>query len=118
MTQNALSPSSKVPEVLTVPTLFKSPNSARRQWPTCNPSNSGSRDQEDRDSKPAQANSFRDPISKTPITKKGLVEWFKEKALSSSPSTAKKKKKSPNSKVSSVQKRLFFSVHFHFKREE
>jgi hypothetical protein len=30
---------------------------------------------------------------KTPITKKGLVEWLKLYALSSSPSTAKKKKK-------------------------
>jgi hypothetical protein len=30
----------------------------------CNPSYSGGRDQEDRGSKPAWANSFRDPISK------------------------------------------------------
>jgi hypothetical protein len=29
-------------------------------------------------------------VSKTPITKKGLVKWFKVKALSSSPSTTKK----------------------------
>jgi hypothetical protein len=37
-------------------------------WPlvahTCNPSYSGGRDQEDRSSKPAQANSSRDPILK------------------------------------------------------
>jgi hypothetical protein len=51
---------------------------------TCNPSNSGDRDQED---------SFRDPISKKPITKIGLVEWLKVKTLSSNPSTAAKKKK-------------------------
>jgi hypothetical protein len=37
----------------------------------CNPLNSGGRDQEDCSSKPAQANSLQDPISKTPITKKG-----------------------------------------------
>jgi hypothetical protein len=42
-----------------------------------NPSYSGGRDQEDCHSKPAQANSLQDPISKTPITKKGLVEWLK-----------------------------------------
>jgi hypothetical protein len=33
------------------------------------------------------------PYLKTPFTKTGLVEWLKRKALSSSPSTAKKKKK-------------------------
>jgi hypothetical protein len=42
-----------------------------------NPSNSGGRDQEDHGSKLAKENSSRDPISKTPITKKGLVEWLK-----------------------------------------
>jgi hypothetical protein len=36
-----------------------------------NPSYLGGRDQEDRGSKPAQANSSQDPISKKPITKKG-----------------------------------------------
>jgi hypothetical protein len=39
------------------------------------------------------ANSLQDPILKTPITKKGLVEWLTVYALSSSPSTIKKKKK-------------------------
>jgi hypothetical protein len=43
----------------------------------CNPSYSGDRDQKDRNSKPTQANSLRDPISKYPITKKDLVEWLK-----------------------------------------
>jgi hypothetical protein len=43
---------------------------------TCNLSYSGDRDQEDCDSKPAQANSCQDPISKKPITKKRLVEWL------------------------------------------
>jgi hypothetical protein len=43
---------------------------------TCNPSNSGGRDQEDGDlkdggSKSAQANSPKDPTLKIPITKKG-----------------------------------------------
>jgi hypothetical protein len=41
----------------------------------CNPSYSGGRDQEDRASKPAQANSSQDPISKKAITKRaGGVE--------------------------------------------
>jgi hypothetical protein len=58
-----------------------------------NPSYSGGRDQEDCSSKPAQANSLLDPISKKPFTKIGLVEWLKVKALSSNSSTAKKNKK-------------------------
>jgi hypothetical protein len=33
------------------------------------------------------------PYLKKPFTKIGLVEWLKVKALSSSPSTAEKKKK-------------------------
>jgi hypothetical protein len=36
----------------------------------CNPSYSGCRDQEDHGSKPAQANSLRNPILKIPITKR------------------------------------------------
>jgi hypothetical protein len=57
---------------------------------TCNASYSGGRDQEDHDSKPAQANSSQDPISKKPFTKKGLVEQLKVKAMSSNPSGEKK----------------------------
>jgi hypothetical protein len=38
---------------------------------TCNPRYSGGRDQEDHGSKPAQANSLRDPISKILNTNKG-----------------------------------------------
>jgi hypothetical protein len=45
--------------------------------PAYNPSYSGGRDQEDNSSKIAPVNSCRDPISKKPITKKGLVEWLK-----------------------------------------
>jgi hypothetical protein len=56
----------------------------------CNPSYSGGRDQENRDSKPAWANSSPDLISKIPNTKIGLVEWLKIKALSSNPSATKK----------------------------
>jgi hypothetical protein len=59
----------------------------------CNPSYSGGRDQEDRDLKPAQANSLRDTISEKNHHKKGLVEWLKVQALSSNPSTEKKKKR-------------------------
>jgi hypothetical protein len=58
----------------------------------CNPSYSGGRDPEDFGSKSAQANSSKDLILKMPITKIGLVEWLKVKALSSSLSTTKKKK--------------------------
>jgi hypothetical protein len=61
---------------------------------SCNPSYSGGKDQEDCSSKPAQANGSQDPISKKTHHKKGLVEWLKVLALSSNPSTAKKKKKS------------------------
>jgi hypothetical protein len=56
---------------------------------TCNPSYSGGRDQEDRGSKPAWANSLRNPFLEKPITKIGLVEWLKVKALSSNPSTTR-----------------------------
>jgi hypothetical protein len=44
---------------------------------TCNPSYPGGRDQEDHGSKPARANSSRDPISKKIHHKKGLVEGLK-----------------------------------------
>jgi hypothetical protein len=47
---------------------------------TCNPSYSGGRDEEGQGSKPAQANSSRDPTSKKLITKIGLLEWLKVKA--------------------------------------
>jgi hypothetical protein len=59
---------------------------------TCayNPSYSGGRDQEIHGLKPACANSSQDPISKNSITKIGLVELLKLKALSSSSSTIKK----------------------------
>jgi hypothetical protein len=41
--------------------------------------------------KPALGKQFCETLSrKKPFTKKGLGEWFKEQALSSSPSTAKK----------------------------
>jgi hypothetical protein len=57
----------------------------------CNPSYSGGRDQEDDGLKPDQANSSTRPYLKKTFTKIGLVEWLKVKALSSSPSTTKKK---------------------------
>jgi hypothetical protein len=41
-----------------------------------NPSYSGSRDQKDCGSIPAQVNSLQDPILKIPNTKKGLAEWL------------------------------------------
>jgi hypothetical protein len=56
----------------------------------CNPSYSGVRDQEDQGSKPAQANSSQDPISKIP--KKRLAVWLKVKGLRSSPSSTHTKK--------------------------
>jgi hypothetical protein len=66
---------------------------------TCNPSYSGGRDQEDSGSKPAQTNSSMRSYLKKTLHKKGLVDWLNVSALSSSPSTAKKKKKNPNSKI-------------------
>jgi hypothetical protein len=63
---------------------------------TCNPSCSGGRDQEDCASKPAGANSSIRPNLEKPFTKIGLVEWLKVKALSSSPSTSKRKERSEN----------------------
>jgi hypothetical protein len=59
-----------------------------------NPSYSGGGDQGTHGSKPAWANSPRDPILKKTHHKKGLVEWLKVLALSSSPSTVKKKNSS------------------------
>jgi hypothetical protein len=44
-------------------------------------------------SKPAWANSSARPYLEKPFTKIGLVKWLKVKALSSNPSTTKKKKK-------------------------
>jgi hypothetical protein len=59
----------------------------------CNPSYSGGRDEKDRGSKPAWENSSTRPYLKKPFTKIGVVEWLKVKALSSSPSTTKEKRK-------------------------
>jgi hypothetical protein len=52
---------------------------------------SGGRDQEDQVRTQPQANSLQDPISKIPFAKKGLLEWLKVKAPSSSPNTKKTK---------------------------
>jgi hypothetical protein len=41
------------------------------------PSYSGGRDQEDCSSKPAQANSARNSVSKKNLSQKRVVEWFK-----------------------------------------
>jgi hypothetical protein len=58
---------------------------------TCNPS-SGGRHHEGSGFEASPGNSSGDSISKIPITKKGLVEWLKVQALSSNPSTLKKRK--------------------------
>jgi hypothetical protein len=42
-----------------------------------NPSYSEGRNQEDHGSKPVLGKQFRRPISKKPITEKGLMEWLK-----------------------------------------
>jgi hypothetical protein len=57
----------------------------------CNPSCSRDRDQEDCGSKPGQASSLRDPISKSPSQKRagGVAQ---DVGLSSNPSTTIKKK--------------------------
>jgi hypothetical protein len=59
----------------------------------CNPSYSGSREQEDRGLRPTQAKSPLRPYLKNSFTKIGLVEWLKVKTLRSSSNTTKKKKK-------------------------
>jgi hypothetical protein len=65
---------------------FRFTISTGHQWLTpVIPSYSGSKDQEDHDSKPAR------PYLKKTFTKIGVVEWLKMKALRSNPSTAKKK---------------------------
>jgi hypothetical protein len=46
--------------------------------------------QEDRGSKPDQANNSARPSLKQPFRKIGMVQWLKVKALSSKPRTAKK----------------------------
>jgi hypothetical protein len=69
---------------------------SHNQWlNTYNPSYSGGRDQEDQGSKPARANSSRDPSSKKPITKKqagGVAQGV-------GPNTTKRKKKNLNWKI-------------------
>jgi hypothetical protein len=54
---------------------------------------------EDCDSKSARANSSPRPYIEKPLTKIELVEWLNVKALSSSPSTAKKKNLSMTVKI-------------------
>jgi hypothetical protein len=51
------------------------------------------RDQEDLSSKPTWANKFARPYLENTHHSNGLVEWLKMKALSSRPSTTKKKKR-------------------------
>jgi hypothetical protein len=58
----------------------------------CNPNSSGNRDQEDSSSKTAWGNSSARPYLEKPFTKIGLVKCLEVKAMSSSPSTEKKKK--------------------------
>jgi hypothetical protein len=60
---------------------------------TYNPKYSRGRDQADHGLKPIRANSSTRPYLEKPFTKIGLAEWLKVKALSSSPNTAKNKKK-------------------------
>jgi hypothetical protein len=59
----------------------------------CSPSYTGGRDQKDSGLKPALANNSVRPYLENPFMKIELVEWFKVKALSLSPSTINKKKK-------------------------
>jgi hypothetical protein len=79
---------------------------------TYTPSYLGGRDQEDHGSKPAQANSLKDPILKKHITKKGLVEWLKMKALRSSPITTKKEKSIWLGKILGISSTSTYKVTF------
>jgi hypothetical protein len=58
----------------------------------------------------AWTNSSARPYLEKPFTKTGLVEWFKVKALNSSPSTEKKKKKS-GLKMICIHKIIYFLIH-------
>jgi hypothetical protein len=62
----------------------------------CNPSYSGGRDQEDRGSRPPRKIVPRDPYSKKPFTKKGLVEWLKVVSEFKPQYCSKKKKRCEN----------------------
>jgi hypothetical protein len=62
----------------------------------CNPSYSGGRDQEDCGSKPAQANSFRNPISKKILRKK------KKKKKAGEVAQKKKKKKKKRNNLNTI----------------
>jgi hypothetical protein len=71
-------------------TLSKNRNYQALVTHACNPTYSGGRNQEDCSSKPAQANSSHNPISKKPFTKKGW--WSGQRCRpSSNPSIAKNK---------------------------
>jgi hypothetical protein len=68
---------------------------------TCNPVTQDEEIRKIMGSKSAWANSLQDPTSKTPITKKGLVDWLKAESLSLSPSSA------PHTKKKQTQKWIF-----------
>jgi hypothetical protein len=78
----------------------------------CHPSYLGGRDQEDCGSKPAWANSLRDPFSNKTHHKERLVGAAqvveclssKREAQSLNPSTAKKQNKKLNSKINNLIK--------------
>jgi hypothetical protein len=52
-------------------------NSQALEAHTCNPRYSGGRNEEKCSLKPAQANSFQDPILRKTHHQRGLVEWLK-----------------------------------------
>jgi hypothetical protein len=68
---------------LNVHVILQFKNPTKGQAPVahpCNPSYSGGRDQEDRCSKPDQANSLQDSILKVPKTEKGWWSGSKGRA--------------------------------------
>jgi hypothetical protein len=76
---------------------------------TCNPSYSGGRDQEDRGSKPAGANSLQDPISKISITKRaGRVAQGESPEFKPQYHHFKKKKKKASTYLLKTEKYLSF----------
>jgi hypothetical protein len=74
----------------------------------CNPSYSGGRDQEDGGSKPAQATSSQDPISKKASTKKGWWSGLRCRTCiqHSNPSTMNQKKEKKDSVRAGWKKEL------------
>jgi hypothetical protein len=75
-----------------------------------NPSYSGGKDQEDHSLKPAWANNSQDSISKNPIKKNWAGGMAQSEGLSSSPQTAKRKKRNKERKRNACPSSQFLAA--------